>query len=83
MFRHDLRHSACFDSLPSFQCGDVNKDGVINSADVVYLINYLFKDGPAPVPLEAGDVNLDEIINSADVVYLINYLFKGGPAPCS
>jgi nitrous oxidase accessory protein len=62
-------------------CGDCNGDGVINSADVVYLINYLFKDGPAPVPLEAGDCNADGVINSADVVYLINYLFKGGPGP--
>jgi hypothetical protein len=61
--------------------GDANADGVINSADVVYLINYLFKGGPAPVPLVAGDVNCDGIINSADVVYLINYLFKGGPPP--
>ena len=62
-------------------CGDVNGDGVINSADVVYLINYLFKDGPAPDPLEAGDVNCDGMVNSADVVHLINYLFKGGPPP--
>ena len=62
--------------------GDVNGDEVINSADVVYLINYLFKGGPPPEPLEAGDVNCDGIINSADVVYLINYLFKGGPPPC-
>ena len=61
--------------------GDVNQDEVINSADVVYLINYLFKGGPAPEPLWIGDVNCDGIINSADVVYLINYLFKGGPPP--
>jgi len=61
--------------------GDANGDGVINSADVVYLINYLFKNGPAPDPLWIGDVNCDEVINSADVVYLINYLFKGGPPP--
>ena len=61
--------------------GDANGDGIINSADVVYLINYLFKGGPPPVPLEAGDVNCDGVINSADVVYLINYLFKGGPSP--
>jgi len=54
---------------------------VINSADIVYLINYLFKGGPAPDPLWVGDVNCDEIINSADVVYLIDYLFKGGPPP--
>jgi hypothetical protein len=67
-----------------FLCGDVNKDGVVSSADVVYLINYLFISGPAPVPiLHVGDVNQDEVVNSADVVYLINYLFIGGPAPCS
>jgi hypothetical protein len=67
-----------------FLCGDVNKDGVVNSADVVYLINYLFIHGPAPVPIiQVGDVNQDGVINSADVVYLINYLFISGPAPCS
>lgn len=65
-----------------FIIGDANRDGVINSADVVYLINYLFADGPAAVPLEAGDANCDGVINSADVVYLINYLFIGGPPGC-
>lgn len=65
--------------------GDINiagGDGVINIGDVVYLINYLFKGGPAPVPLKAGDVNCDGTIEVGDVVYLINYLFKGGPPPC-
>jgi len=61
--------------------GDANGDGVINSADIAYLINYLFKSGPAPDPLWLGDCNCDGVINSSDVVYLINYLFKGGPAP--
>ena len=63
-------------------CGDCNNDGTINSADVVYLINYLFIGGPAPQPqLCVGDCNGDNVVNSADVVYLINYLFIGGPAP--
>lgn len=61
--------------------GDANADGSINSADVIYLMNYLFIGGPEPIPLEAGDVNGDRIINSADVVYLINYLFVSGPPP--
>ena len=61
--------------------GDVNKDGVIDGSDVVYLINYLFIGGPAPDPLELGDVNCDGVVNGADVVYLINYLFIGGPPP--
>jgi len=65
-----------------FTYGDVNEDGIINSADVVYLINYLFKGGNPPVPvLDAGDTNCDGIVNSADVTYLINFLFKGGPQP--
>jgi hypothetical protein len=68
--------------LPSlFIHGDANDDGVINSADVVYLINYLFIGGPAPQPWEAGDTNCDCAINSADVVYLVNYLFIDGPPP--
>jgi hypothetical protein len=61
--------------------GDVNRDGVISMADIVYLINYLFIGGPAPDPLELGDVNCDGVVNGADVVYLINYLFIGGPPP--
>jgi hypothetical protein len=66
-----------------FLCGDVNRDGVVNSADIAYLINYLFIGGPAPIPiLQAGDVNRDGVVNGADVAYLINYLFIGGPAPC-
>jgi len=68
-------------SKPSFTRGDVNGDGIINSGDVVYLIDYLFKGGPAPLPSSSGDVNCDGIINSADVVYLIDYLFKGGASP--
>jgi hypothetical protein len=64
-----------------FTRGDVNGDGTINSADVVYVINYLFVNGPAPDPLWVGDCNCDGVVNSADVVYLINYLFVSGPPP--
>jgi uncharacterized delta-60 repeat protein len=61
--------------------GDANGDGQIDIADVVYLINYLFIDGPAPDPLSVGNANCDDVVNIADVVYLINYLFIGGPPP--
>jgi len=61
--------------------GDANGDKVINASDVVYLINYLFISGPAPVPLAAGDCNCDGNVNASDVVYLINYLFISGPPP--
>ncbi|MCK4403722.1 MAG: S8 family serine peptidase [candidate division Zixibacteria bacterium] len=64
-----------------FVRGDANGDGVIELGDVVYLINYLYREGPAPDPLWTGDCNCDEIVELGDVVYLINYLFRGGPAP--
>lgn len=67
-------------------CGDVNGDTAVNLADVVYLINYVFKGGLAPdcgaeFAGVCGDVNGDAAVNLADAVYLINYIFKGGDAP--
>ncbi len=67
--------------VASFECGDANGDGELNVADAVTLINYVFKGGPAPEPLQAGDANGDGDVNVADAVYLINYVFSGGPAP--
>lgn len=65
-----------------YLCGDANADVQITVSDVVYLINYLFKGGPAPIPcLVAGGANGDSHVTVSDVVYLITYLFKGGPPP--
>ena len=66
---------------PQFTRGDANGDGLIDIADVVYLVNYLYKGGSAPEPMEAGDCNCDEIVDIGDVVYLINYLYKNGTEP--
>jgi hypothetical protein len=63
-------------------CGDVNNDGIVNVGDIVYLVSYLYKSGPAPIPMPCvGDVNNDDIVNVGDIVYLVSYLYKGGPAP--
>ncbi|HEX9912534.1 MAG TPA: dockerin type I repeat-containing protein, partial [candidate division Zixibacteria bacterium] len=65
-----------------FLRGDANGDSKVSVGDVVYIINYLFKGGPAPSPLDKANTNCDGTISIADIVYLINYLFKGGPPPC-
>jgi hypothetical protein len=62
-------------------CGDCNNDGTIDIGDVVYLVNYLYKNGSAPDPPLAGDCNCDATVDLGDVVYLINYLFKQGSSP--
>jgi hypothetical protein len=64
-----------------FEIGDVNCDGSVTISDVVYIINYLFRGGPAPCGMDAGDINCDGDVSIADVIYIINYLFKGGPSP--
>ncbi|HVP35722.1 MAG TPA: dockerin type I repeat-containing protein, partial [Terriglobales bacterium] len=68
--------------VPSCFPGSVNGDDQIRVADVIYLINFLFKGGPEPIPVKScGDVQCDGKINVTDAIYLINYLFKGGPPP--
>ncbi len=62
--------------------GDVTGDGQINLGDLVFIINYLYKNGLPPDPLTRGDVNCDDKIDLGDLVYLTNYLYKGGPLPC-
>lgn len=59
--------------------GDANCDGKMDVSDVIYMINYLFKGGPAPKPLkDQMDVNNDVTNSVTDVITAINYLFKGG-----
>ena len=70
-------------SGPDYMYGDANGDQVCNVSDAVYIINYVFKGGPAPTPEAAGDADCNTLINVSDAVYIINYVFKGGPEPCA
>lgn len=36
-------------SFDSFSAGDVNYTGHLTSADLIYLVNYIFKSGPASI----------------------------------
>ena len=53
------------------------------SGDVIWLVNYTFKSGMAPLPLaEAGDANCDSKVDASDIIYMVNHLFKSGSEPC-
>jgi hypothetical protein len=65
----------------AYHIGDANGDEQIDLVDVVFLINYVFRDGPSPDPLARGDLTCDDETNLVDIIFLINYLFKNGPAP--
>ncbi len=72
----------CVGSIRGNADGDVGDQ--VNVADLTFLVDYLFRGGPAPPCFEEGDVNGDGAINVADLTYLVDYLFRGGPppAPC-
>lgn len=61
--------------------GDTNGDGLIDVADIVFLVDYLYRNGEPPDPVEIGDVNCNDVVNVGDLVYLFSYLYRGGPAP--
>jgi len=67
--------------LADYVCGDANGDGVTSVGDIVFNVNYLYKSGEPPEPIEAGDVNCDGILNVGDVIFLVTYLYKEGPRP--
>ncbi len=56
----------------------------VNVADLTYLVDYLFMQGPTSPCFDEGDVNGDGDINVADLSHLVDYVFRGGsaPAPC-
>ena len=60
--------------------GDVNDDGIVNSADVVAIYNHIASGEDSGVDLPCADVNCDKTANSADVVATYNYII-GTAAP--
>jgi hypothetical protein len=65
----------------AFVRGDVNADAVVNIADAVSLLNYLFRSGKEPACLESANLNDDAAVNIADVIYSLGYLFRSDKAP--
>jgi hypothetical protein len=65
-----------------YTCGDADANGVVNVSDIVWMINFVFGDGPEPSPLQAGDVDCNGSVNVSDIVYLINFVFGTGQDPC-
>jgi len=62
--------------------GDTDNDGIgPNVADLIYLVDYIFRGGPPPPIPASGDVDGDGLVNVADLSYLVDYIFKGGPVP--
>jgi len=71
--------------LFSFLCGNIDGDAglTITIEDLVYLVQYMFVNGPDPNPIEAADVDCSGTLDIGDLVYMVGYMFTGGPEPCA
>jgi hypothetical protein len=75
--------ASCPASTNSLYTGDVNNDGAITSGDIVFIVGYVFKNGPSPGPCEAvGDVDCSGAVTASDIIHSVNFVFKSGPEPC-
>ena len=81
----DCQSSCCTPqwTCPIVRTGDCNGDDVITSADLIGMVNFVFKGGAPPLPCVAtADVNCNGSVTSADIVYLVGFVFKSSTAPC-
>ena len=61
--------------------GDADGGGEFNIGDAVFLVKYIFQDGPEPSCFDQADASGSNEVNIGDAVYVVLYIFKNGPAP--
>ncbi len=66
-----------------YACGLIAGGGVPDLSDILYLIDWIFGNGPSPLDSSFGDVDCSGVANVSDAVYLVKYIFDGGPPPCA
>jgi len=49
--------------------GDINDNGTVDIDDLVYLIRYIFSNGPEPDPIYVADINGDGEVNYKDLFF--------------
>lgn len=75
-FVETLKPQGVLQYLPS----DANADGLVNKADIVYLVSNIFKSGQAPSPLARADLNGDGRADISDLVMLTIRLYPELPS---
>jgi len=66
---------------PAFVVGDTNADSLVDIADGIFVLTWIFGGGGPPTCLATADVNGDGLQDLGDAVALFGYVFSGGPEP--
>jgi hypothetical protein len=76
-----------FDWINPLFCCEIRADVDYNNSnpdisDLVYLVDFMFNGGLAPICWQASDINGDLAgPDISDLVYLVDYMFNGGSQP--
>jgi hypothetical protein len=68
-------------SAANAEPGDCDGTGVANVSDAVYLIQYLFNNGPAPVSYSDCECDGLQGVNYGDYVHLMYFIWEEGEDP--
>jgi hypothetical protein len=58
--------------------GDVDGTESVNMLDIIYLVAYLYKNGPIPYRLAHADVDCSCTLSMLDILGMIEYLYRSG-----
>ncbi|MBN1443540.1 MAG: VCBS repeat-containing protein [Planctomycetes bacterium] len=72
----DGQPDECQSTVP-FTRGDVDQDGGIDITDAVFILEALFRGGPAPLCAKSADADDSGAIDLSDPVRILGYLFLG------
>jgi len=61
--------------------GDFNLDGIVDLADLMLLVAYMFAGAAIPPGVENMDITGDCSCNVTDITYFVGYLYSSGPPP--
>ena len=64
-----------------FVRGDCTDDGIVNVADAIWLLSFLFEGNSESPCAAACDANDDGGLDVGDPIYILNAQFSGGPLP--
>jgi len=67
-------------------CGDIDGSGEYppDISDLIYLVNFMFQDGPEPVLFWTANVDGKDGVDIQDLVHIVNWMFQGGsPLNCA
>jgi hypothetical protein len=83
-FLHADADTCCFElsMCAVSEPGDVDGSGTADLADIIIIVNFVFKSGVMPFGAYTADMNCDGLPDSRDIITLVNYVFKSGALPC-